>query len=89
MYILHVDTHGYSLMAMTKLFKAGNSQAVRIPKEFRMKGTDVEIFRRKDELILREPKKGLGDVIDLFRQLPDDMFPEGREDPPPQKRKRI
>jgi antitoxin VapB len=28
-----------------KVFRWGNSQAVRIPKEFRLKGKEVEVFR--------------------------------------------
>lgn len=37
-----------------KIFKSGNSQAVRIPKEFRLEGTVVEIFKRGDELKLEK-----------------------------------
>ena len=36
------------------MFKSGNSQAVRLPKEFRFDGDEVEIFRRGDEVVLRE-----------------------------------
>ena len=41
-------------MATAKVFKSGNSQAVRLPKKFRFKGREVEIFRRGNEVILRE-----------------------------------
>jgi virulence-associated protein VagC len=41
-------------MATARLFKSGNSQAVRIPKKFRMNNREVEIFRSGDALILRE-----------------------------------
>jgi antitoxin VapB len=74
-------------MAMTRIFKSGNSQAVRLPKEFRVKGTELEIFRRGDEIVLREPGKGLAHVFELLANLPDDIFPDEREDTPPQKRK--
>jgi antitoxin VapB len=40
-----------------KIFRSGNSQAVRIPKEFQMEGTEVEIQRRGDALILRPKRK--------------------------------
>jgi antitoxin VapB len=43
-------------MATAKLFRHGGSQAVRLPKAFRLAGTEVEIERRGDEVILR-PKR--------------------------------
>jgi hypothetical protein len=46
-------------MATARVFRSGNSQAVRLPKEFRSKSRDVEIFRRGDEIVLREKGKGV------------------------------
>ena len=43
-------------MKTAKIFRSGNSQAVRIPKEFHMQGDEVEI-QRKGELLLLRPKK--------------------------------
>lgn len=76
-------------MATAKVFKSGNSQAVRLPKAFRVQGKELDIFRRGDEIILREPKKkeGLLDVLDLLAALPEDMFEGITDDRPPQKRK--
>jgi antitoxin VapB len=37
-----------------KLFKNGRSQAIRLPKEFRFKGTEVKI-RKDGEKIIIEP----------------------------------
>jgi len=74
-------------MATARVFKSGNSQAVRLPKKFRVKSKELEIFRRGDEIVLREKRKGLVRVIELLQSLPDDMFPEGRKDEPPQRRK--
>jgi antitoxin VapB len=70
-------------MATAKLFKSGNSQAVRLPKEYRLRGDSVEIFRRGDEVVLREMKPGLGRAFDLIAELPIDDI----DDPPPQKRR--
>jgi antitoxin VapB len=44
-------------MTTAKVFRSGNSQAVRLPKEFRFKATEVEIFRRGQEVVLREKDK--------------------------------
>jgi hypothetical protein len=41
------------------IYKSGSSQAVRLPKKFRVKSRGVEIFRRGDEIVLRE-KAGMG-----------------------------
>jgi len=53
-------------MKTAKLFKHGGSQAVRLPKEFRFKGTEVIIEKKGDTIILkpkRRPRfKSLGDV---------------------------
>lgn len=74
-------------MATTRVFKSGNSQAVRLPKEFSVKGKVLEIFRRGDEIVLREPVRGLARAFDLLTELPEDFLSEGRQDLPPQHRK--
>jgi len=73
-------------MATTRVFKSGNSQAVRLPKEFAVSSKVLEIFRRGDEIVLREPAEGLTRAFELLTELPDDFFAEGRQDPPPQGR---
>lgn len=74
-------------MSIARVFKSGNSQAVRLPKQFRLQASEVEIFRRGDEIVLREKAKGMSTAFHLLAGMPDDFFPEGRKDPPPQKRK--
>ncbi|MEJ2589624.1 MAG: type II toxin-antitoxin system VapB family antitoxin [Deltaproteobacteria bacterium] len=73
-------------MATTRVFKSGNSQAVRLPKEFATNSKVLEIFRRGDEIVLREPAKGMAKAFDLLTRLPDDFLSEGRRDTPPQDR---
>lgn len=60
-------------MASAKVFKSGNSQAVRLPKEFRFDTDEVEIFRRGDEVVLREKSKGLERAFWLLADLPIDV----------------
>ncbi|HEY9063752.1 MAG TPA: AbrB/MazE/SpoVT family DNA-binding domain-containing protein [Burkholderiaceae bacterium] len=50
-------------MARTTVFQSGNSQAVRLPKAFRFKSATVEIFRRGDEVVLRERARTLGEAL--------------------------
>ncbi|MDP1528808.1 antitoxin [Rhodoferax sp.] len=49
------------------VFMSGNSQAVRLPKEFQLHSKRVFIERRGDEIILREKK---ATVRDILRGLP-------------------
>ncbi|MBU2806834.1 MAG: type II toxin-antitoxin system VapB family antitoxin [Acidithiobacillus ferrooxidans] len=73
-------------MAIARIFQSGNSQAVRLPKEFRFEVDQVEIFRRGNEIILREhPVDGAG-VFDALADLPEDFMSDGRQDIPPQAR---
>jgi antitoxin VapB len=74
-------------MTTAKVFKSGNSQAVRLPKKFRFKASEVEIFQRGDEIVLKEKAKGIATAFHLLAGLPDDFLEEGRKDEPPQKRK--
>jgi antitoxin VapB len=73
-------------MPTAKVFRSGNSQAVRLPKEFRLKSSEVEIYRRGDEIVLRERRKGLARAFEILAGLPDDALPDARNDAPPQSR---
>lgn len=76
-------------MATARVFKSGNSQAVRLPKAFRLKGPEVEISRRGDEIVLREiPKKprGLAEAFYILASLPEDMFEGIKDERPPEER---
>jgi antitoxin VapB len=74
-------------MTTARVFKSGNSQAVRLPKQFRLNAAEVEIFRRGDEIVLKEKKRGMATAFHLLADMPDDFFAEGRQDEPPQRRK--
>lgn len=69
-----------------KIFKSGNSQAVRIPKEFRLDVTEVEICKRGDELVLKPKPKNLAVAFKLLGEMPNDFMSDGREDSLPQER---
>jgi antitoxin VapB len=53
----------------TTVFVSGNSQAVRLPKEFRVNSKIVEIFKRGDEIVLRERPRTVGDALAEFPSL--------------------
>lgn len=76
-------------MNTARVFRSGNSQAVRLPKDFRVKGSEVEIFRRGKEIVLRECEPNLERAFEIIADLPDDIELLGRELDRPQKRKRL
>jgi antitoxin VapB len=73
-------------MTTARVFRSGNSQAVRLPKEFRFSTGEVEIFRRGDEVVLRERRRTPADGFHLLASLPDDFMSAGRDDGLPQER---
>jgi antitoxin VapB len=73
-------------MSTAKVFKSRNSQAVRLPKEFQFDTTEVEIFRRGDEIVLRKKARDMTKLVEILRSFPDDFMKDGREDAPPQER---
>lgn len=66
---------------MVRLFRNNRNQAVRIPVEFELPGSEAMISRDGDRLII-EPvrKRGLAALLDSWEPL-DEEFPE-IDDPP-------
>ncbi len=76
-------------MPLPRVFQSGNSQAIRLPKEFRVNSPTLEIFRRGEEIILRAPKEeNIARAYEILRSLPDDFLPE-RENDLPQTREEL
>jgi antitoxin VapB len=73
-------------MTYARVFQSGNSQAVRLPKEFRLNVDQVEIFRQGRDIVLREVPLSAAVVFDLLASLPADFMGDGRDDSPPQER---
>ena len=72
-------------MKVAKLFKNGQSQAVRLPKEFRFEGTQVYIKRVGNAVLLlpeQDTWQLLFDSLGLF----SDDFMEARDQPQQQER---
>ena len=66
----------------TRVFKNGNSQAVRIPAELAYERNDieVEIERVGDELRIRPARRSLAGVLDKFAKFSADFMADGRGD---------
>jgi antitoxin VapB len=67
---------------MARVFKSGKSQAVRLPKEFRVESKELIIFRRGQEIVLLEPQKDMARAFDLLTELPDDFLADHGQEPP-------
>ncbi len=67
---------------LTRVFKSGNSLAVRIPKElaFVDGAQDVEVERVGNTLVLRPVvQETIGDLTEIFASFPKSFMAEGRE----------
>jgi antitoxin VapB len=68
-------------MATAKVFRSGNSQAVRIPKRFRFCSQYVEILRRGRDIVLRERPANLSAAFELLAGLSLNLFKGGHRQP--------
>ena len=67
---------------LTRVFKSGNSWAVRIPKElgFVDGAQDVEIERVGNTLVLRPiVQETIGDLTEILASFPKSFMAQGRE----------
>ncbi|MBP7203800.1 MAG: AbrB/MazE/SpoVT family DNA-binding domain-containing protein [Propionivibrio sp.] len=69
-------------MLTTRVFKNGNSQAVRIPADLAYERTDIEleIERMGDEIRIRPARRSLSGVLGKFAAFSADFMAEGRSD---------
>jgi antitoxin VapB len=76
-------------MKTAKLFTSGGSQAVRLPREFRMPGDEVRISREGNRVVLEALAPSGQALVDALAKFSDDVFAEGRQQPPMQKRRGV
>ena len=66
----------------SRVFKSGNSQAVRIPSELAYDdvGQEVEVERKGDTLVIRPIyRKKLTGITEVFAMFSPDFMADGRE----------
>lgn len=71
-----------------KVFRSGNSQAVRIPKEFQLEGREVEVEKRGDSLILRRKHRSWASLLASLDDFSPDFMQGGRRQPAEQRRRK-
>lgn len=67
-------------MHITRVFRNGNSQAVRIPAEIAYERSDLEleIERKGDEIRIRPARRSLAGVLKKFARFSPDFMADGR-----------
>ena len=73
-------------MKTVKVFKSGNSQAIRIPKEYAIDDTELFIQKVGNSIILTSKNDIWSSFRNSINEFSDDLFSEGREQPEMQER---
>lgn len=68
-------------MPTAKLFQNGRSQAVRLPKEFRLPGKEVKISKQGNKIILEPIESSWEQWFEAMNQFSDDFMADGRDQP--------
>jgi antitoxin VapB len=82
-YLLGVSILEGADMKTAKIFRHGNSQAVRLPKDFRFDATEVIIEKAADVVLLipkRHSAANLKEGLDGFKGPIDRMQPDAAEE---------
>ncbi|MEP0201366.1 MAG: type II toxin-antitoxin system VapB family antitoxin [Halioglobus sp.] len=77
---------GDNQMDKAKLFQTGRSQAVRLPKAYRMQGKEVTIRREGNKVILEPISTSWESLVAALDEFPEDFMREGRQQPKMQER---
>jgi antitoxin VapB len=68
-------------MQKAKLFMNGQSQAVRLPKEFRMPGKEVRISRCGKGVLIEPIEESFDALFRSLDEFSDDFMSSGRQQP--------
>jgi antitoxin VapB len=74
-------------MKTDKVFKSGNSQAVRIPKEYQINEAEMIINKVGNTIILFPSDDPWGLFKKSLEEFSEDFFAHGRQQPAMQKRR--
>lgn len=70
---------GWLEMETAKLFVNGQSQAVRLPKEYRFSGNEVYIQKVGDAVMLFPKERAWEIFLNGLNSFTDDFFADGRK----------
>ncbi|KUG25843.1 vapb protein (antitoxin to vapc) [hydrocarbon metagenome] len=75
-------------MEKTKIFKSGNSQAIRLPKKYRILGDEVFIKKMGDGLLILPQNSAWSSFVDSLNRFSSD-FMNARFQPPVDEREEL
>jgi len=76
-------------MHTVKVFRSGNSQAIRIPKEYAIDDSELFIHKVGNSIILTSRDDLWSSFRNSINNFSDDLFLEGREQPEMEERESI
>jgi len=76
-------------MYKAKIFKNGQSQAVRLPKEFRLQGAEVSVIRLGRGVVLQPILSTWSEVFDILKMNTMEDILIARDDTVPQAREQL
>ena len=88
-YTVYINYKGVAGRAKARVFRSGKSQAVRQPKQFRVKSKELETYKYGDEIVQKEEPAGMERAFDLIASLPEEVLHIRRGKDRPQKRKGV
>ena len=77
------------IMHTVKVFKSGNSQAIRIPKEYKIEVKELYIQKIGNSIVLNPKNDPWSSFRNSLSTFSDDVFENGREQPLIQERESI
>jgi antitoxin VapB len=84
---VYILTQQEDIMLSSKVFTSGNSQAIRLPKDYQVEDKDLFIQKIGNTIILF-PKKNPWEAFEKsLNEFSDDFMADGRKQPKMQKRK--
>ena len=76
-------------MQTVKVFRSGNSQAIRIPKEYAIDDSELFIHKVGNSIILTSKDDLWSSFRNSINKFSDDLFSKGREQPKIQERENL
>jgi len=83
----YILTDGGTFMMSSKVFTSGNSQAIRLPKEFQVEDKELFIQRVGKSIILFPKENPWENFENSLTEFTSDFMRDGRNQPEMQKRK--
>jgi len=80
---------GVILLETVKVFESGNSQAVRLPREYRFSCTEVGIIKVGEAVLLYPTNKAYETFVEGLNGFSNDFMSDGRTPQLPQEREKL